>query len=211
MTLCGSLSTTLHNKHPLFRYLNKMNIVVPGILLIVFLLIVFFGNWYLKANKPKQPNIVSSSELLEKTEGTYYVGYIYDQRGKKLADIKGYGTNVKYINNSADPSLNNHISIKVGTNRIETNRNILITQPKSIKRVYPVKDIKKQIKDIPNIYSERVLILETRGGSPILAYYGYNISLKFSDIPNTSIFLVDGHYVFISNGGYTLIDANLLK
>lgn len=188
-----------------------MNIVVPGILLIVFLLIVFFGNWYLKANKPKQPNIITSSELLEKTEGTYSVGYIYDQQGKKLADIKGYGTNVKYINNPADPSLNNHIIIKVGTNQIETNRNILITQPSNIKRVYPVNNIKKQIKDIPNISSERILILETRSGSPILAYYGYNISLKLSDIPNTSIFLVDGHYVFISNGGYTLIDANLLK
>lgn len=188
-----------------------MNIVVPGVLVIIACLILLFGNWYLKANRPKQPNIIDSSELLEKTEGIYSVGYMYDQQGKRLADIKGYGTNVKYINNPADPSLNNHINIRVGTNRIETNRNVVITQPKGIKRIYPVTNIKEQIKDIPDIYSERVLILETRKGSPIFAYYGYNITLKFSDIPNTSIFLVDGHYVFISNGGYTLIDANLLK
>lgn len=201
----------MHNNHQLFRYLNKMNIVVPGVLVIIASLILFFGNWYLKANRSKQPNTVDSSELLEKTEGIYSVGYIYDQQGRRLADIKGYGTNVKYSSNPADSSLNNPIIIKVGTNRIETNQNVFITQPKDIKRIYPVTNIKKQIKDLPNISSERVLILETRTGSPIFAYYGYNITLKLSDIPNTSIFLVDGHYVFISNGGYTLIDANLLK
>lgn len=180
-------------------------------MLIIACLIVFLGNWYLKENKPKQPNIITSTELLDKTEGIYSVGYIYDQQGNRLAELRGYGTNVKYVNNPSDPSLNNHIIIRIGTNRIETNRNLVITQPNKIKRIYPVTNIRKQVKDIPNISSERVLILETREGTPIFAYYGYNISLKFSDIPNTSIFLIDGQYVFISNGGYTLIDANLLK
>lgn len=201
----------MNNNHQLFRYLNKTHIVIPGILLIIACLIVFLGNWYLKENKPKQPNIITSTELLDKTEGIYSVGYIYDQQGNRLAELRGYGTNVKYVNNPSDPSLNNHIIIRIGTNRIETNRNLVITQPNKIKRIYPVTNIRKQVKDIPNISSERVLILETREGTPIFAYYGYNISLKFSDIPNTSIFLIDGQYVFISNGGYTLIDANLLK
>lgn len=195
--------------------LRYRSLIIELVVLIVVGVIVFTGFYLYHKTRPEpqpSPHVFTGSELVEQTSGVKSTAYIYDQNGKMISDVSGYGTEVSYTTTPGKVSnLDSRLVLTVGTNKIETAGNLIIAQPVNIDRISHVKNLANQIKGIKGIESQKVLLLETSSGQPIYAYHGYNVKLELSNIPNSTIFKVDGKYLFMANGSYAIIDASLLR
>lgn len=57
----------------------------------------------------------------------------------------------------------------------------------------------------------KTLMIRSQNGSPIAVYAGENVEMFPTDIPKSTWFRVDGHYLLVYRADYTLYDNDLLS
>lgn len=68
------------------------------------------------------------------------------------------------------------------------------------------------VNDFKNITTgkSKVILIRSQNGTPLATYMGNSVSLFSSDIPKTTVLLVDGHVLMIYRCDYTIYDTELL-
>lgn len=73
--------------------------------------------------------------------------------------------------------------------------------------------INTMINDFKNITTgkSKLILIRSQNGTPLATYIGNSVSIFGSDVPKTTVLLVDGHVLLIYRCDYTIYDIGLLE
>lgn len=175
---------------------------------------------------------MDAKNLKEKLEGLNVIIRTFDEESRIIDKIEGKSVMVSRdtkFDSYTDGSSNKDssvIEITIGSNSITHVGSSLIMSEKGLTDIFDdyaetvditnmdrgTPFINKIVNNYKNLTSgkDKTILIRSQNGTPLATYLGNSVSIFSSDVPKTTVLLVDGKVLLIYRCDYTIYDTELI-